>query len=128
MDWGVHHCVLGATSGYADRPDSVPFGPINNIKQTFEHPQAIARGVTVEIDVRPHFCRLQQRSGFDYVFVLQHPRAGPVKLVAPAVMYNGKRMPVTRPPPYLSQHTDEVLQELGYDTTQIEELRTKGIV
>jgi succinate---hydroxymethylglutarate CoA-transferase len=39
---------------------------------------------------------------------MKHPRAGKMKLVAPAVMYNGQRMPVTRPPPYLSQHTDEV--------------------
>lgn len=85
----------------------VPFGPINNIKQTFEHPQAVARGVTVEVD---------------------HPRAGKVKLVAPAVTYNGKRMPVTRPPPYLSQHTDEVLHELGYTADQIQELRKMRIV
>ena len=31
---------------------SVPYGPINNIQETFEHPQAIARGVIVEIEVR----------------------------------------------------------------------------
>ncbi|KAI0345904.1 CAIB/BAIF family enzyme [Trametopsis cervina] len=85
----------------------VPFGPINNIKQTFEHPQAIARGATVEID---------------------HPRAGKVKLVAPAVHYNGKRMPVERAPPYLSQHTNEILEELGYEPADIEDLRQKGIV
>jgi crotonobetainyl-CoA:carnitine CoA-transferase CaiB-like acyl-CoA transferase len=30
---------------------SVPFGPINNIQQTFNHPQAIARGVVVEVEV-----------------------------------------------------------------------------
>jgi len=29
----------------------VPFGPINNIQETFEHPQAIARGAIVEVDV-----------------------------------------------------------------------------
>lgn len=39
---------------------------------------------------------------------VQHPRAGKIKLVGPAVSYNGKRMPVTRPPPWLSQHTTEV--------------------
>ena len=39
---------------------------------------------------------------------IQHPRAGTIKLVGPAVSYNGKRMPLTRPPPWLSQHTDEV--------------------
>ncbi|KAI0685625.1 CAIB/BAIF family enzyme [Cytidiella melzeri] len=87
----------------------VPFGPINNIKQTFEHPQAVARGATIEVDA----C---------------HPRAGKVKLVAPAVHYNGKRMPVDRPPPYLSQHTDEILEELGYSAEMIDALRQKGIV
>jgi crotonobetainyl-CoA:carnitine CoA-transferase CaiB-like acyl-CoA transferase len=29
----------------------VPFGPINNIQQTFKHPQAVARGVVVEVHV-----------------------------------------------------------------------------
>jgi len=85
----------------------VPFGPINNIQQTFEHPQALARGVTVEVE---------------------HPRAGKVKLVGPAVSYNGKKMPVTRPPPWLSEHTTEVLQELGYSDEKIIELREKKVV
>ncbi|KAJ7729692.1 CAIB/BAIF family enzyme [Mycena maculata] len=85
----------------------VPFGPINNIQQTFAHPQAVARGVTVEVE---------------------HPRAGKIKLVAPAVSYNGDRMKVRRPPPWLSEHTDEVMQELGYSAEQIVELRGKGVI
>ncbi|KAG6329757.1 hypothetical protein ID866_9331 [Astraeus odoratus] len=85
----------------------VPFGPINNIKQTFAHPQAVARCSTVEVD---------------------HPRAGKVRMVAPPVTYNGKRMPVRRPPPWLSQHTTEVLQELGYSESDIASLRSKRIV
>lgn len=85
----------------------VPFGPINNIRQTFEHPQAVARGMTVSVE---------------------HPRAGKIKMVAPAVTYNGERMPVNRPPPYLSQHTDEVLRELEYDDSQIQQLRKDRIV
>ncbi|KAL4080643.1 Hpt, histidine phosphotransferase protein [Scleroderma citrinum] len=62
----------------------VPFGPINNIDQTFAHPQAVARSCTVEVD---------------------HPRVGKVRMVAPPVTYNGRRMPMRRPPPWLSQHT-----------------------
>ncbi|KIM88994.1 hypothetical protein PILCRDRAFT_61406 [Piloderma croceum F 1598] len=85
----------------------VPFGPINNIRETFEHPQAIARGAIIEID---------------------HPRAGRLKLVAPAVTYDGKRMPVTRPPPYLSEHTSEVLSELGYTTEEIVRLRQDKVI
>ncbi|THV03821.1 CAIB/BAIF family enzyme [Dendrothele bispora CBS 962.96] len=84
-----------------------PFGPLNNIKQTFEHPQAIARNVTVEVD---------------------HPRAGKIKLVAPAVTYNGQKMKVTRPPPWLSQHTEEILTELGYSPEQIVELQKAKVV
>jgi hypothetical protein len=33
----------------------VPSGPINNLKQTFEHPQALAREVTVVVDVSIDF-------------------------------------------------------------------------
>lgn len=85
----------------------VPFGPINNIKQTFEHPQAIARQVTVEVD---------------------HPRSGKIKLVSPPVTYNGQKMPVRLPPPWLSEHTTEVLEELGYSRNEIESLRERSII
>ncbi|KAJ6584710.1 CAIB/BAIF family enzyme [Mycena capillaripes] len=85
----------------------VPFGPINNIQQTFAHPQAVARGVTVEVE---------------------HPRAGKIKLVAPAVSYNGEKMKVRRPPPWLSEHTEEVMEELGYSPERIAELRGIGVI
>jgi len=85
----------------------VPFGPINNIQQTFAHPQVGARQATVEVD---------------------HPRAGKVRMVAPPVTYNGKRMPVRRPPPWLSQHTKEVMLELGYSQNEIAELRARKII
>ncbi|RDB17933.1 Succinate--hydroxymethylglutarate CoA-transferase [Hypsizygus marmoreus] len=85
----------------------VPFGPINNIQETFEHPQAIARGVVVEVE---------------------HPRSGKIKLVAPTVRYNGEKMAVRMPPPWLSQHTTEVMEELGYTTETIESLRQRSII
>ncbi|KAI0670874.1 CAIB/BAIF family enzyme [Trametes maxima] len=85
----------------------VPFGPINNIRQTFAHPQVAAREMVTEVE---------------------HPRAGKIKLVSPAVTYNGKRMPISKPPPYLSQHTTEVLTELGYSESEIAGLREKKII
>ena len=51
-----------------------PFAPVNNIRQSFEHPQTQAREMVKEVD---------------------HPRAGKVKLVAPAIQYNGQRMEVS---------------------------------
>lgn len=35
---------------------------------------------------------------------------------------------VYRPPPYLGQHTDEILSELGYNPAQIEKLRSSGAI
>lgn len=40
-----------------------------------------------------------------------------IKLIAPAVSYNGKRMPVARPPPWLSEHTTEVNLSIGFTGT-----------
>ncbi|GAA6050591.1 hypothetical protein JCM3770_001477 [Rhodotorula araucariae] len=84
-----------------------PFAPVNDIKGTFDHPQTRAREMVREVD---------------------HPRAGKIKLVAPAVQYNGLRMEFTRPPPVLKQHSVEVLRELGYADERIAELQQKGVI
>jgi succinate--hydroxymethylglutarate CoA-transferase len=49
-------------------------------------------------------------------------------MVAPAVMYDGARMPVRLPPPWLGEHTWEVLAELGYSKEQVEGFKAKGVV
>jgi succinate--hydroxymethylglutarate CoA-transferase len=86
----------------------LPFAPINNIQQTFKHPQARARGIIAEVD---------------------HPRIGKLKMVAPAIQYDGERMQISRPPPVLGQHTLEVLREdLGMTDSEIEGLHKKGAI
>lgn len=52
----------------------LPFAPINNIAQTFAHPQAKARNVVEEVE---------------------HPRAGKIKLAAAAVTYDGEKPKVS---------------------------------
>ncbi|WWC61048.1 uncharacterized protein I303_103626 [Kwoniella dejecticola CBS 10117] len=84
-----------------------PFAPINNIAQTFAHPQSIARKVVEEIE---------------------HPRAGKIKLAAAATSYDGEKPKLYRPPPYLGQHTLEILQELGYAEKEVEAMRESGVV
>ncbi|KAN0066549.1 hypothetical protein ACQY0O_000643 [Thecaphora frezii] len=87
----------------------IPAAPIRNIRGTFdEHPQAKARQVVTRIE---------------------HPRAGPIKILSPAVTYGKGKMKVTRPPPVLGQHTDEVLEkELGMSKKEVEQLRSKGAI
>ncbi|GAA5937720.1 CaiB/BaiF CoA transferase family protein [Sporobolomyces koalae] len=84
-----------------------PFAPVNDIKGTFDHPQTQAR---------------------DLVREMEHPRAGKIKLVAPAIMYNGQRMKFSRPPPVLRQHTVEVLRELGISDDKIAQLQQSNVV
>lgn len=89
------------------RRATVPAAPIRTIGQTFHHPQALARGVVRRV---------------------HHPRAGWINLASPAVTYGGGKMPTTRPPPVLGQHSDEILQEAGYADSQVAQLRKDGVV
>ncbi len=55
-----------------------------------------------------------------------HPRRGEVRLVRGAVQLDGQRTGSSLPPPELGEHTEAVLQELGYDAAAIAQLRAAG--
>jgi len=86
----------------------VPNGPINNIKQVFEEPQVIARGMKIEIP---------------------HPLAGRVPLVASPMRFSATPVEYRAPPPTLGQHTAEVLGGLlGMSDDEIERLRASDVI
>jgi crotonobetainyl-CoA:carnitine CoA-transferase CaiB-like acyl-CoA transferase len=86
----------------------VPNGPINTLEQVFAEPQAIARGLKLE---------------------LAHPAGGKVSLVRSPMRFSATPVEHERPPPMLGQHTDEILRgvlELG--DAEIAKLRAEGAV
>ena len=86
----------------------VPNGPINTIEQVFAEPQAIARGLRVE---------------------LPHPAAGKVSLVRSPMRFSATPVEHERPPPLLGEHTDEVLRGLlGMKDEEIAKLRAEAVV
>ena len=86
----------------------MPNGPINDIRQVFEEPQIIARGVKIEMG---------------------HPTAGNVPLVASPMRFSATPVEYKLPPPTLGQHTDEILRDvLKLDPTRIARLRADKIV
>jgi len=86
----------------------VPCGPINSIAQALADPQALARGIRID---------------------LPHPTAGTVPLVGMPIRMSASRPSYERPPPLLGQHTDEVLNELvGLHADEIAALRSRGVI
>jgi len=73
---------------------TVPAGPINNVKETFENSQILARNMRVNIE---HPLNKQ----------LELP-GNPIKLSRTPVQYN-------KPPPLLGEHTQQVLKEFGIE-------------
>ncbi|PVV01397.1 hypothetical protein BB560_004183 [Smittium megazygosporum] len=69
----------------------IPIAPVNNMEQTFSHPQVIAQKM---------------------VSLIKHPAIGDIKLVGPAVEYSETPLSIYSPPPMLGQHTKSVLSEV----------------
>ena len=85
----------------------VPAGPINTYAEAFAHPHVRARGMLQEIE---------------------HPAAGRIKQIGPAVKCSTTPAAIRRPAPRLGEHTREVLAETGYTGAEIETLAAEGVI
>lgn len=95
------------TENWLARMDAalLPAGPVNDILQMHDDPQARARDMIVEVD---------------------HPRAGKVKTLGHPVKYSETPASVVRPAPGLGQHTRDILNQVGYESAEIETLLQNG--
>jgi len=57
-----------------------------------------------------------------------HPAAGRVKVVAPAVKMSETPPAIERPAPLIGEHTAEVLREFGFDQAAIDGFFASGAV
>ncbi|MGE0653545.1 MAG: CaiB/BaiF CoA transferase family protein [Alphaproteobacteria bacterium] len=85
----------------------VPCGPIYNIKEAFDDPQAQFLGLT-----QPMTDHTGKR----------------VELPRQPIMMNRTPSTIKTRPPEFAEHTDEILGELGFSRTDIAELRKSGAV
>ena len=85
----------------------VPVGPIQTVDQALSDPQVVARGMVAE---------------------LQHPTAGPLRVVGCPIRLTRTPATVRTAPPMLGQHTDDILAGLGFSGTRIASMREAGAI
>jgi len=85
----------------------VPVGPINKIGDVLADPQVKARDMVVEVE---------------------HSRAGKTPAIGLPIKFSETPGKVLRGAPVLGEHTEQVLADLGYSASAIEQLRKDGAV
>ena len=86
---------------------AVPGGPVYTYDQALADPHILARNMVTEID---------------------HPKIGRMKNMGSPVKASGEFTAFRAAAPWLGQHSDAVLKNLGYHDSQIAELHAQGIV
>lgn len=88
--------------------NGIPFGPINNVKEVFEDPQVLHRGMILE---------------------MPHPKAGKIRVAGIPVKYSETKAEARLHPPLLGEHTEEILKEyLGYGDETILHLKKEKVI
>ncbi|HEX7250302.1 MAG TPA: CaiB/BaiF CoA-transferase family protein [Burkholderiales bacterium] len=85
----------------------VPCGPIYRMDEVFADPQVKHIGAAAEVS---------------------HPRLGKFKVLAQAVKLSRTPAAIVSTTPEIGEHTQEILEELGYSAAEISKLREKGAV
>ncbi|HUP83715.1 MAG TPA: CaiB/BaiF CoA-transferase family protein [Candidatus Limnocylindria bacterium] len=85
----------------------IPCGPVNDVLGAFAQPQAVARGMRVEVE---------------------HPKLGSVPQIGLPYKLSATPASIRSAPPLLGEHSAEILGELGYSAADIETLRAEGVI
>ena len=85
----------------------IPAGPINTLDKVFTDPQVLAR---------------------DMVATVNHPVAGEIKMAGFPIKFSQTPAKIQTHPPLLGEHTQEILQRLGYSLEEIGKMKEKSIV
>ena len=87
--------------------NDIPNAPINTIEEVFEDPQVKHMAIPKQI---------------------HHPKMGTTNLVGSPINLSDTPAKFFRPAPLLGEHTEEVLERLGYDNDALNDLRAEGVI
>jgi crotonobetainyl-CoA:carnitine CoA-transferase CaiB-like acyl-CoA transferase len=89
------------------RDAGVPAAPVHDLSEVVDNEQTQALGILQPIE---------------------HPRISELQLIASPISLDHQRIDHARRPPDLGEHSQEILQEIGYSDQEIHELSTSGVV
>ncbi len=81
--------------------------PVNTLREVLTHPQVEAN---------------------DMIVTARHEKVGAVKLMGVPMSFEAWPLSPRLPPPVLGRHTEEVLGETGYTSSEIAALRSRGVI
>jgi crotonobetainyl-CoA:carnitine CoA-transferase CaiB-like acyl-CoA transferase len=85
----------------------VPCSPVHDLEDLYRGEQTAAREILLQYE---------------------HPELGSLGGVALPIQFESEKRGLRSPPPFLGQHTEEVLHELGYTAGEIEAMSASGVV
>lgn len=84
----------------------VPCGPVYGVDEAFADPQVRSQDVSVEMEVDGQ----------------------PIRILGSPMKFDGEPFTISRLPPRLGEHTDEILREAGFSTAAINGFRTANVI
>lgn len=89
------------------READIPCGPVNSIEDALQDPQVIHRGMVTEA---------------------HHPLLGRIKQLGIPIKFSETPGESPSAAPLYGQHTNEILEDLGYSRESIEGFRKNGVI
>ncbi len=85
----------------------IEVAPVNSLREAFNNPQVLHRQMVMDV---------------------KHPIAGQIHQIGLPFKFSETPGQIKRPAPYIGQHTDAILMEIGYSESEIREFRAAEVI
>ncbi len=85
----------------------IEVAPVNSLEEAFDDPQVLHRQMVIDVE---------------------HPIAGQMRQIGQPFKFSDTPGRVERPAPYIGQHTEAILAEMGYSESEISDLRAAAVI